>query len=42
MLALAAARKFLPSDAWPMHNVSFEMHEEDDEVEEKDKNGWKN
>lgn len=41
MLALAAARIRLPSNALPMHNVTFEMHE-DDEEEEKDKNGWKN
>ena len=41
VLALGAARKFLPSYGFPMHNFRFEMDEEYDAVEEKNKNGWK-
>ena len=40
MLALGAARKFLPSDALSLYNDSLEMHE-DDKVEEEDNNAWK-
>ena len=41
MLAQEAAWKVSPSNALFMYNDSFDTHEEDDEVEEYDKNAWK-
>ena len=41
MLSQEAARKVSPSNALSIHNDSFDTDEEDDEVEEYDKNAWK-